>query len=72
MSKASEDTDTYKKCNEKVKEWSNRLDTFTKDNDRRRDYTREYIPKLDGTLPRTPKKEKDEVLVIKQNYEKII
>ena len=71
MSKASEDTDTYKKCNAKVKEWSNRLDTFTKDNDRRRDYTREYISKLDGALPRTPKKEKDDVLIIKSRYEEV-
>jgi len=43
MSKASEDIDMYKKSNMKVKEWSKRLDEFTKENDRRRDYTREYI-----------------------------
>lgn len=69
MSKASGDTEMYNKSKNKVKEWSNRLDTFTKDNDRRRDYTREYIPKLDGALPRTHKKEKDDVLVIKPKYE---
>lgn len=64
MSKASGDTEMYNKSKNKVKEWSNRLDSFTKDNDRRRDYTREYVSKMDGALPRTPKKEKDDVLVI--------
>lgn len=43
MSKASEDTDMLKKSKSKVKEWSDRLDKFTDEHDRRRDFTREYV-----------------------------
>lgn len=43
MSKASGDTDMLKKSKSKVKEWSDRLDKFTDENDRRRDFTREYV-----------------------------
>ena len=43
ISKARGDTERFKQSSVKVKEWSNRLDTFTKNNDRRRDFTRETI-----------------------------
>ena len=43
MSKASEDTDMLKKSKSKVKEWSDRLDKFTDENDIRRDFTREFV-----------------------------
>ena len=43
ISKARGDTERFKQSSLKVKEWSNRLDTFTKNNDRRRDFTRETI-----------------------------
>ena len=32
-----------KKSKSKVKEWSDRLDKFTDEHDRRRDFTREYV-----------------------------
>lgn len=43
MSKASEDAEMLKKSKSKVKEWSDRLDKFTDEHDRRRDFTREYV-----------------------------
>lgn len=43
MSKASGDTDMLKKSKSKIKEWSDRLDRFTDEHDRRRDFTREYV-----------------------------
>lgn len=43
MSKASEDAEMVKKSKSKVKEWSDRLDKFTDEHDRRRDFTREYV-----------------------------
>lgn len=43
MSKASEDAEMLKKSKSKVKEWSDRLDRFTDENDLRRDFTREYV-----------------------------
>ncbi len=39
----SQDEEGYKKSSKKVKEWQDRLNTFTKDNELRRDYTREHI-----------------------------
>lgn len=43
MFKANGDTDAYNKSRSKVKKWQNRLSNFTKNNDLRRDYTREYV-----------------------------
>lgn len=43
MFKANEDKEMSKYANKKVKVWSDRLDTFTKENNRNRDFTREYI-----------------------------
>lgn len=43
MFKASDDKEYYSKCKEKVKEWQNKAEKFTQDNNLRRDYTREYI-----------------------------
>lgn len=43
MSKANGDIDMLKKSKSKVKEWSDRLDKFTDEHDRRRDFTREYV-----------------------------
>ncbi len=43
MSKANGDIDMLKKSKSKVKEWSDRLDRFTDENDLRRDFTREYV-----------------------------
>ena len=45
MAKASEDVEMLNKSNSKVKEWANKLDRFTEENNRRRDFTREYIAK---------------------------
>lgn len=41
--KANGDIDAYGKSQNKVKEWQNRLSNFTKNNNLRRDYTREYV-----------------------------
>ena len=43
MSKAIEDKESYRYANKKVKIWSDRLDTFTKENNLDRDFTREYV-----------------------------
>lgn len=43
MFKANGDTDAYNKSNAKVKEWQSRLSNFTKENNLRLDYTREYV-----------------------------
>lgn len=43
MYKASEDIEIYKKCKSKVKEWRQRNIEFTKDNNLRRDFNREYV-----------------------------
>ena len=43
MSKANGDIDMLKKSKSKVKEWSDKLDRFTDENDLRRDFTREYV-----------------------------
>ena len=43
MFKANGDSEAFNKSNTKVKEWQNRLSNFTKENNRRRDYTREYV-----------------------------
>lgn len=42
MYKASEDKDGYKYANKKLNEWVKRIDTYTKENNLRRDYDREY------------------------------
>lgn len=39
----TQDEEGYKKASSKVKEWQNRIADFTKENDLRRDYTREHI-----------------------------
>lgn len=41
--KANGDTDAQGKSQNKVKEWQNRLKDFAKENNLRRDYTREYV-----------------------------
>lgn len=38
-----QDKEGYEKVSKKVKEWQDRLNIFTKENDLRRDYTREHI-----------------------------
>ena len=43
MFKANGDSEAFNKSNTKVKEWQTRLSNFTKENNRRRDYTREYV-----------------------------
>ena len=63
VSKASEDREMYDKSKNKVKEWSDRLDTFTKENNRQRDYTREFISNMNTALPISPKKEKRNVII---------
>lgn len=50
MSKANGDIDMLKKSKSKVKEWSDRLDRFTDENDLRRDFTREYVSNNNGNL----------------------
>lgn len=39
----AQDEEGYKKASKKVKEWQDRLNTFTEENELRRDYTREHI-----------------------------
>ena len=72
MSKASEDTDMLKKSKSKVKEWSDRLDKFTDENDLRRDFTREYVSNNNSNLKNitsnwlnNPSKFKEEVKIFK-------
>ena len=43
MSKANGDTEMLKKSKSKVKEWSDRLDSFADEHDKRRDFTREFV-----------------------------
>ena len=43
MFKANGDNSAYNKSKNKAKEWQKRLSNFTKDNNLRRDYTREYV-----------------------------
>ncbi len=43
IAKKIEDEDGYKKASSKTKEWQDRLNTFTEENELRRDYTREHI-----------------------------
>lgn len=70
VAKASGDSEMYKKSNSKVKEWSDKLDIFTNEHNRKRDYTREYVSNMNGSLP-IDKNKKEEVLVVKnkENYE---
>ena len=70
IAKASGDSEMYKKSNSKVKEWSDKLDTFTNEHNRKRDYTREYVSNMNDSLP-INKNKKEEVLVVKnkENYE---
>ena len=70
VAKASGDSEMYKKSNSKVKEWSDKLDTFTNEHNRKRDYTREYVSNMNDSLP-INKNKKEEVLVVKnkENYE---
>lgn len=65
-----QDKEGYEKASKKVREWQDRLQTFTKENDLQRDYTREHIKdykastKLNnnGTIS---KNEKNEVIDVK-------
>ncbi len=43
MFKANGDVDGFNKSKDKVKAWQNKLSNFTKENNLRRDYTREYV-----------------------------
>lgn len=45
MFKANGDNEAFLKSKDKVKDWQNRLSTFTKENNLRRDYNREYVSK---------------------------
>lgn len=48
---ACEDIESSKKCDNKVKEWRSRLDDFTKENNLRRDFTREFVSEKKEDLP---------------------
>lgn len=43
IAKAEKDEEGYERASKKVKEWQDRLNTFTEENDLKRDYTREHI-----------------------------
>lgn len=43
MFKVNGDNEAFSKSKDKVKEWKSRLSNFTKENNLRRDYTREYV-----------------------------
>lgn len=53
MFKANGDVDAFNKSKSKVKEWQSRLSNFTKENNLRRDYTREYVAqsKINNLIP---------------------
>lgn len=51
IAKASNDSEMLNKSKTKVKEWSNKLDKFTEENNRRRDFTREYVANIKKSLP---------------------
>lgn len=53
MFKANGDVDAFNKSKSKVKEWQSRLSNFTKENNLRRDYTREYVTqsKINNLIP---------------------
>lgn len=63
----AQDEEGYKKASKKVKEWQDRLNTFTNKNELKRDYTREHIK---GYKPVTIK-EKDDIILL-PNYQKAI
>lgn len=72
MSKASEDAEMLKKSKSKVKEWSDRLDSFADEHDRRRDFTREYVSSNNSNLKNitsnwlnNPSKFREEVKIFK-------
>lgn len=43
IAKSTQDEEGYKKASAKAREWQDRLNTFTYENDLKRDYTREHI-----------------------------
>ena len=53
MFKANGDVEAFNKSKSKVKEWQSRLSNFTKENNLRRDYTREYVAqsKINNLIP---------------------
>lgn len=55
MFKAAEDDEAYKKSKEKVSWWTKRLDNFVNDNDRQRDFAREYVKSKKSNKPSTKK-----------------
>ncbi len=55
----AEDKEGYKKASAKTKEWQDRLDIFTTENDLKRDYTREHIKEYKAVTI----KEKEENIV---------
>ncbi len=57
MFKANGDDEAYKKSKEKVSWWSKRLDNFATDNNRNRDFAREYVKNMKSNKPVTIKLE---------------
>lgn len=43
MFKANRDFDSYSKCKIKIRNWQSKIDKFTKDNNLKRDFNREYV-----------------------------
>ena len=80
MFKVNGDKEAYVKSKKKVKEWQLRVKEFTEQNDLRRDYTREYISKLESkglsanskfTIDNHPKPEVlDNIKLSNKNIEK--
>lgn len=55
----AEDEEGYKKASAKTKEWQDRLNTFTTENNMKRDYTREHIKDY---KPKTIKDEEENII----------
>lgn len=64
IAKKIEDEDGYKKASSKTKEWQNRLNTFTEENELKRDYTREHIKGYKNVTI----KEKNDIILL-PNYQ---
>lgn len=64
----AEDEEGYKKASAKTKEWQDRLNAFTTENDLKRDYTREHVKDYKPVTI----KEKDDIIVLPNYKEAII
>ena len=55
IAKKAQDEEGYKKASAKAREWQDRLNTFTYENDLKRDYTREHIKEYKNVIDKDTK-----------------